>query len=190
MTDNKELNKCFEIAENLGWNITNSFGKEYIFSQLSPEDQDFNVIVEADNVNDLIQGLEDFCDGFDVSYETYLWLDNTGHGTNGAPYDMKDIYEDMETCLKMVEDLIDELKSVFELREEINMSKNTNKYEVAVTWEMCGYIEVEANNLAEAMDKVRKNPDDYSLPSDAEYVDGSLGLTTEDVEHMKNICQY
>lgn len=120
MTDNKELNKCFEIAENLGWNITNSFGKEYIFSQLSPEDQDFNVIVEADNVNDLIQGLEDFCDGFDVSYETYLWLDNTGHGTNGAPYDMKDIYEDMETCLKMVEDLIDELKRQMWNKEATN----------------------------------------------------------------------
>ena len=35
---------------------------------------------------------------FDVSYEAYLWLDNTGHGTNGAPHDMKAVYEDMEEC--------------------------------------------------------------------------------------------
>ena len=25
-----------------------------------------------------------------------LWLDEFGHGKNGAPYDMKDVYEDFE----------------------------------------------------------------------------------------------
>ena len=34
-----------------------------------------------------------------------LDLDNTGHGLNGAPYDMKDVYEDMEACKKMVYEL-------------------------------------------------------------------------------------
>lgn len=31
-----------------------------------------------------------------MSYETYLWLDSNGHGKNDAPYDMKDVYEDVE----------------------------------------------------------------------------------------------
>lgn len=30
-----------------------------------------------------------------------MWLDNEGHGTNGTPYDMKDVYEDMEACEEM-----------------------------------------------------------------------------------------
>lgn len=42
---------------------------------------------------------------YDGGYAAYLWLDNTGHGLNGAPYDMKDVYEDMEACKKMVYEL-------------------------------------------------------------------------------------
>ena len=65
------------------------------------------------------------------------------------------------------------------------------KQRIAVTWEMCGYIEVEADDIEEAMDMVRKNPDDYSLPSDGGiYVNGSFCLSTEDVETMKIICNF
>lgn len=33
---------------------------------------------------------------FDVSEHAVIWLDESGHGVNGAPYDMKDVYEDFE----------------------------------------------------------------------------------------------
>ena len=55
-----------------------------------------------DNVADAIY---EYWEGFDVSYETYIWLDETGHGMNGAPENMKDLYEDMEACETMVHDL-------------------------------------------------------------------------------------
>lgn len=62
------------------------------------------------------------------------------------------------------------------------------KHRVAVTWEMAGYIEVEADSIEEAMAKVKNHPDDYSLPYDGgEYVDGSFQLTTDDVEAMKEM---
>lgn len=41
---------------------------------------------------------------FDVSQEAYYWLDDSGHGKNGAPYDMKDVYEDMEECQSFIYD--------------------------------------------------------------------------------------
>ena len=63
------------------------------------------------------------------------------------------------------------------------------KQRVAVNWQMCGYIEVEADSLEEAMDKVNDDPDNYSLPYDSYYVDGSFELTTNDVEEMRAICQ-
>jgi len=64
-----------------------------------------------------------------------------------------------------------------------------NKQRIAVTWEMCGYIEVEADSIEEAMDMVRENPDDYPFPYDGgEYVDGTFRLSTDDVEEMKLIC--
>ena len=64
------------------------------------------------------------------------------------------------------------------------------KQRVAVTWEVCGYIKVEADTLEQAMQKVKDNPDDYYLPYDGEYVDGSFGLSTDDVEEMRMICDF
>ncbi len=65
-----------------------------------------------------------------------------------------------------------------------------SKQRIAVTWEMCGYIVVEANSIQEAMEKVKENPDDYLLPYDGEYVDGSFRLSTDDVEEMEVICNF
>jgi adenine specific DNA methylase Mod len=71
------------------------------------------------------------------------------------------------------------------------MEDLTMKQRIAVTWSACGYINVEADSIEEAMNKVRENPDDYPLPYDGgEYVDGSFGLSTDDVEEMKMICQF
>lgn len=64
------------------------------------------------------------------------------------------------------------------------------KHRVAVTWESCGYIEVEANSLEDAMNDVRENPDNYSLPLENDYVDGSFCLSTDDVEEMRLICDF
>lgn len=61
------------------------------------------------------------------------------------------------------------------------------KFKLEVVYEMSGYIEVEANSLKEAMDEFNENIDDYPLPYDAGYVDGSFRLSTEDVEEMQEI---
>lgn len=63
------------------------------------------------------------------------------------------------------------------------------KQRVAVTWQMCGYIEVEADSLEEAMDKVNDDPDDYELPYDSDYVDGSFELSTNNVKEMRAMCK-
>ena len=63
-----------------------------------------------------------------------------------------------------------------------------NKQRIAVTWEVCGYIEVEADSIEEAMNMVDENPDDYKLPIENYYTDGSFGLSTYVVEEMKAIC--
>lgn len=66
-----------------------------------------------------------------------------------------------------------------------------SKQRVAVTWEATGYIYVEGDSIEEAMEKVRENPDDYSLPYDGgDYVDGSFRLSTDDVDEMKTICNF
>lgn len=59
---------------------------------------------------------------------------------------------------------------------------------VAVTWEMCGYVDIEANTMEEAMEKFKKESDYIKLP-DGEYVDGSFQLTSEDVDEMKTMSE-
>ena len=94
--------RIVEIAEENGWKVdvesNDGDNFSYEFSKYSPEGQDFSFEAEMEdnNVYALLNNIKDYYDNYDCSYEAYLWLDNTGHGTNGAPYDMKDVYEDMK----------------------------------------------------------------------------------------------
>ena len=97
------LNELFKKAEELGWTIKKECETIYCFQKFSPAGQDFYFFVDTENDPDLfLPNLLSVYNDFDVSYETYLWLDDTGHGRNGAPYDMKDVYEDMEACEEMI----------------------------------------------------------------------------------------
>ena len=61
---------------------------------------------------------------------------------------------------------------------------------VAVTWEMCGYVDIAADTLEEAMDIFQRESDCIKLPADGEYVDGSFQLTTNDPEEMEVITDF
>lgn len=103
--------RIVEIAEENGWKVdvesNDRYNFFYEFSKYSPAGQDFSFEAEMEdnNVYALLNDIKDYYDCYDCSYEAYLWLDNTGHGTNGAPYNMKDVYEDMEACEEMTLEL-------------------------------------------------------------------------------------
>lgn len=109
--------KIYEIAEREGWTVSHRYKSEtsvyFLFSKFSPAGQDFNIEITVEDrpenecliYDKVCDAIIIFWDRFDVCEETYLYLDNTGHGTNGAPRDMKDLYEDMEACEIMVADL-------------------------------------------------------------------------------------
>ena len=103
--------RIVEIAEENGWkvDVESNDGDDfsYEFSKYSPACQDFSfeAKMKNNNVYALLNDIKDYYDYYDCSYQTYLRLDNTGHGTNGTPYDMKDVYEDMEACKEMTFDL-------------------------------------------------------------------------------------
>lgn len=101
-------NKIEKIAEELGWTVTwdNNDGTKFVmFSQYSPAGQDFNVELEYKNLGEIEDKLREYYDNYDPSYEAYLWLDNDGHGKNGAPYEMIDVYNDMVACEEMIDKL-------------------------------------------------------------------------------------
>lgn len=111
----KRFEKIYKIAEREGWAVSHTVCQGEIsfeFSKLSPAGQDFYFQVDVPNEEDedtfyenVADAIYQYWDDFDVCYETYLWLDDTGHGKNGAPHDMKDLYEDMQACADMIHDL-------------------------------------------------------------------------------------
>lgn len=106
-----------EVAEDLDWKVTVD-GDEFTFQRYSSYDQDFSFEVEAKDLKSICNELDNYCDNFDVSYEAYLWLDETGHGKNGAPYDMEDVYKDMEECKDQIESLYDALNDALDEWED------------------------------------------------------------------------
>jgi hypothetical protein len=102
----KDIKKITDVADQLHWSAVYNFrDKEFAFQKYSPASQDFNMNITADSVEELSEKLYERYNNFDCSEETYIWLDNSGHGRNGAPYDMKDLYEDMEACQEMIREL-------------------------------------------------------------------------------------
>ena len=59
------------------------------------------------------------------------------------------------------------------------------KVKLPVTWEVCGFVEVEANSIEDAVAYFNENSDYISLPKESEYVDGSFRLSDEGPDFIK-----
>lgn len=95
-----------EIAERLGWNATiDDDGKFCEISRFSPKGQDVYFSIDVGDEDNIWDNVQDLYEGYDPGEETYLWLGPDGHGKNGAPYDMKDLLEDMKWVEKELEKL-------------------------------------------------------------------------------------
>ena len=113
----KRFEKIYEIAKREGWQVDSYYVENetkvcFSFEKYSPAGQDFYISVSVPNeddddifYNNVADAIYEYWEGFDVSYETYIWLDETGHGMNGAPNDMMDAYKDMKACEDMTHDL-------------------------------------------------------------------------------------
>lgn len=123
----KTIQEVLNKIEELGWVITDE-GYNYLLSQFSPAEQDFNIIVEkSDDVDEFIKNIYEAYENYDVSEEVRLWIDESGHGINGAPYEIADLVEDMKWCEQAIYDLWCELSGNIK-EEEIDYKKLANRY--------------------------------------------------------------
>lgn len=104
-----EIEELIKIAESDSWTVTEeeyTNGKGLLFSKRSPAGQDFSISTGPfESAEELINNIHQRYVEYDADSEAYLWLDNEGHGKNGAPHRMRDVLEDMEACEKMIYDL-------------------------------------------------------------------------------------
>lgn len=106
---NQDVKTILSKIEALGWRVSNDGENEYMIGKFSARGQDFNIFVSGETAEELVDSIYEAYENYDVSTETYLWLDNSGHGINGAPYDMRDVLEDMESCEQAILDLHTEI---------------------------------------------------------------------------------
>ena len=78
----------------------------YDFRKYSSAGQDFGFYIDKQaSLSDYAYAALNYHDCYDPSEEAYLWLDSSGHGRNGAPYEMIDVYNDMVECKSFIYEL-------------------------------------------------------------------------------------
>lgn len=114
--DKDVIAKVIEIAEENGFSVNVYNNREdeeeyyFEFGKYSNCGRDFTFSIffnTLDDISDIADKIYEYYEDFDVSYETYIWLDNFGHGMNGAPDDMLDVYNDTKQCKGFIEELYD-----------------------------------------------------------------------------------
>lgn len=114
----------------IGWSVQEG-KKDIDFITYSAFGGRFNIDIDkGNNLTDLAHNLYEYYNNYDVSYETYLWLDENGHGKNGAPYDIKELYEGMEGVKNSIENLYYAINDEAEEEEKKATSKHTFKDEL------------------------------------------------------------
>ena len=117
----KSIEKLLDRIRENDWIVTVD-GNYINIGKYSPAGQDFSFdidVTDFEEENDItaahlfVEAIHEEYDKYDVSSEAYIWLDDTGHGKSGAPYDMKDVYEDMEACKDMLLELYNDLHVFF-----------------------------------------------------------------------------
>lgn len=102
----KQIEKA---AEEAGWNVTigkrEDGGYDIAFQMYTDYGQDVNESFYVKTLEDIKSEVYDRYQNFDPSEEASVWLDETGHGKNGAPHDMEDILDDMKEVEKALENL-------------------------------------------------------------------------------------
>ena len=61
------------------------------------------------------------------------------------------------------------------------------KWKIPVTWEVCGYVYVDADTLEEAMEMARDDEGVIPLPTESDYVDGSWRLSETDENFVREM---
>ena len=60
-------------------------------------------------------------------------------------------------------------------------------WKIPVTWEVSGFVEIEAKTLEEAIEVAKDDEDIIPLPAESDYVDGSWRVTEEDLEIIRTV---
>lgn len=97
-------------------------------------------------------------------------------------YALEHVEELAESFIRKYQDCSQAENDVYESMIQDFLRDHLKKFKVPVTWEMCGTVEVYAENAEKANLYVRDNPDEFGLPINKDYVDDSFRLSSDNLE--------
>lgn len=105
------MNETIEnIAELCGWKVFIDNTTFEFEQMIGTYDFVFAIQCEEKSLQSFVIQLENYLKNFDVDYETSIWIGKDGHGTNGAPYHIKDILDQMYLAKEQIAALLYEIK--------------------------------------------------------------------------------
>ena len=105
------MNETIEnIAELCGWKVSIDNTTFEFEQMIGTHDFVFAIQCEENSLQSFVIQLENYLKNFDVDYETSIWIGKDGHGTNGAPYHIKDILDQMYSAKEQIAVLLYEIK--------------------------------------------------------------------------------
>lgn len=105
------MNETIEyIAELCGWKVSIDNTTFEFEQMIGTQDFVFAIQCEEKSLQSFVVQLENYLKNFDVDYETSIWIGKDGHGTNGAPYHIKDILDQMYLAKEQIATLLYEIK--------------------------------------------------------------------------------
>lgn len=105
------MNETIEnIAELCGWKVSIDNTTFEFEQMIGTHDFVFAIQCEEKSLQSFVIQLENYLKNFDVDYETSIWIGKDGHGTNGAPYHIKDILDEMYSAKEQIATLLYEIK--------------------------------------------------------------------------------
>lgn len=173
----EELTRLLEGADFNFAIFADDGGTKIEFQKYSSAGQDFHFSVDAENdLSVFAENILRLYIDFDVSAEAYLYLDSEGHGRNGAPYDMKAVYEDMEECREFILELYNVITDYLKRTKRLNIK-------MAYTFVGDTYIDVPAElTLEEAVEYAREHLSEIPVAENATYIPDSDDFDLDDCE--------
>lgn len=177
------IDKVIELAESLDWNVTVD-GNDVDFQYYTNYGQDCHMnITLAEDFDKFTDEIYSYYENYDVSEETALWIDESGHGKNGAPYDIEDILNDMK-----------EFESaIYELWKKLNKEALNENSGYMDKEEFMNYIAENYNISGEAhrlIGNILNFVANHYTQEDEQYnalcklLDGTIGLSDNEIKKI------
>lgn len=180
---NNYMEKVTEIAETLGWSVSiDDDSADFQYYTSYGQDCHMNITL-TENYDTFIATIYSYYENYDVSEETSLWIDSTGHSKNGAPYEIEDIINDMKEFESAIYDLWKNLNA-----DELNENSGYMDKEEFMAYLSENYsISGEAYRLiGNILDFVSEHyaAEDEQYNALCKLLDGTIGLSDNEIKKI------